>query len=70
MFGIPQRPIIKFSGLGPGHLYYLKVLQAAIICSQGCGSQDSPGPHGVGMSLIDTWAILCPFLGEERAGSF
>ena len=40
MFRIHQRPVVKFSRLGPGHQQYLKVLQAVIICSQGYEPQD------------------------------
>ena len=35
-----QRPVVKFSRLGPSHQQYLKVLQAVIICSQGYEPQD------------------------------
>ena len=40
MFRIHQRPVVKFSRLGPGHQQYLKVLQAVSICSQGYEPQD------------------------------
>ena len=69
MFRIHQRPIVKFSGLGPGHQHHLKVFQVVTICSQECEPQDSSCLKGMGMSLEDRCAILSPFLEEERGGS-
>lgn len=42
MFRIHQRPIIKSSGLGPSHQYFVKALQVVIICSQGLEVQGCP----------------------------
>lgn len=66
IFRIYQTAITKFSELGPGHQYYLQVLQVVITCSQGC---EPPCPQGEGMRLKDTSAMVRPFPRRgERTG--